>query len=138
MRRVSSLSSPQIDQLVAWFDDLWWTRGRGRADVEVMLENSVVIAFVDGDALVAFARVLSDRVYKALILDVVVDPARRGEGLGAALMDAVLADDAVVRCAHLELYCAPDMVGLYERYGFTAELGTLTFMRASRGEAASA
>jgi len=133
MRRISELSSSQVDELVRWFDGLWWINGRTRADVEVMLASCAVIAFVDDDdRLVAFARAISDRVYKALVLDVVVAVEQRGTGLGATLMDAVLAHPAVVTCAHIELYCAPDMVAFYERYGFTADLGTLTFMRATR------
>jgi GNAT superfamily N-acetyltransferase len=134
VRQVDRLTPPQVDQLIEWFATLWWIHGRTRAGVETMLDHCVVIALVDeGDRLAAFARVISDQVYKALILDVVVDEARRGTGLGAAIMDAVLAHPVVAGCEHLELYCAPDMVAFYERYGFTSELGTLTFMRAARG-----
>ena len=134
MRQVSKLSPAQVNQLTEWFDQLWWTAGRARHDIERMLEHCEVIALIgESDELVGFARVIGDRVYKALILDVVVDSERRGEGLGAELMDAVLAHPAVASCGHLELYCAPDMVSFYERYGFSSELGTLTFMRAAPG-----
>ena len=90
--QVSVLTSSQTEQLVRWFDDLWWTGGRTRTDVEQMLRHSTIVAFADRDGgLAAFARVLSDRVYKALVLDVVVAEEQRGRGVGATLMDAVLA-----------------------------------------------
>lgn len=37
----------------------------------------------------AFARILTDYVYKALILDVIVEPAYRGRGLGRLLMESI-------------------------------------------------
>ena len=95
-----------------------------------MLRHSTIVAFADRDGgLAAFARVLSDRVYKALVLDVVVAEEQRGRGVGATLMDAVLAHPAVASCQHVELYCAPDLIAFYRRYGFTSEVGTLAFMR---------
>ena len=130
MEQVSVLTSSQTEQLVRWFDDLWWTGGRTRTDVEQMLRHSTIVAFADRDGgLAAFARVLSDRVYKALVLDVVVAEEQRGRGVGATLMDAVLAHPAVASCQHVELYCAPDLIAFYQGYGFTSEVGTLAFMR---------
>lgn len=132
MRQIESLSPRQTQTLVELFESLWWTTKRALEDVQVMLEHSLVVAFEDDSGeLVAFARVISDRVYKALILDVVVVPALRGSGLGGRLLDAVLTDPRLARVEHFELYCAPDRVAFYERRGFTRELGTLVFMRAA-------
>lgn len=129
-RAITELDAAQVETLTDWFDELWWTSGRTRADVEIALANSVVVAFEDDSReLAGFARVISDRVYKALILDVVVDPKHRGRGLGKRLMDDAMSHPDLAAVQHFELYCAPDMVEFYERWGFTRELGTLTFMR---------
>jgi GNAT superfamily N-acetyltransferase len=130
MKRIAGLSDAQIDELVELFQDLWWTKGRDRAGVERMLAGSLVIGFEDAeDRLAGFARAISDGVYKALILDVVVAPRHRGSGLGRALIDTILSHPDLAEIECFELYCAPDMVPFYEMWGFTAELGTLTFMR---------
>ena len=131
--QIDRLDTAQLDDLLVLFRELWWARGRGREDAELMLANSLIVAFVDPDRrLAAFARVVTDRVYKAWILDVVVDPRHRGTGLGQRLIDAVVGHPTLADVRHLELYCAPDLVPFYQRWGFTAELGTLTPMRLDR------
>lgn len=134
VRRIEQLERTHVEELTSLFGELWWTPGRTREDVERMLAHSLVVAFVDDrGSLAAFARVLSDRVYKALVFDVVVAPALRGTGLGDRLVHAVLDHPELREVRHFELYCAPDMVPYYERFGFTSELGTLTFMRRDSG-----
>jgi GNAT superfamily N-acetyltransferase len=130
---IERLTDRQIDELVALYDDLWWARGRQRADVVRMLERCIPFGFVDRDGhLVAFCRIITDGVYKALLCDVVVAPSHRDRGLGARLVDAVLAHPIAGACGHLELYCLPPLIPFYRRWGFTADLGEVTFMRRIR------
>ncbi len=132
MQQISRLNSAQTRQLVSWFNDLWWTQGRTFDDVSKMLDHCIVVGFTDSDdKLIAFARVISDRVYKALVLDVVVDESRRREGLGTRLMKAVMTHPLMSHCSHFELYCAPDRIAFYEQFGYTKELDELTLMRAA-------
>lgn len=132
LTQVDRLDDGQVEQLQALFQEEWWTRGRSLNDVRRMLEGSqVVLGFVDDahDELVAFARAVTDDVYKALVLDVIVRADHRGTGLGARLMDAVLHHPRLAEVQHVELYCRPELVPFYERWGFTADLGELRFMR---------
>ena len=128
-----SLTSSQIDQLVSLYQTEWWTKGRTRTDTEKALQmGGPMFAFVsESDDLVAFARTITDGVYKALIFDIIVKATWRGTGLGALLMETVLNDPALVNVKHRELYCLEDMVPLYEKWGFTANLPNLHFMRKS-------
>jgi GNAT superfamily N-acetyltransferase len=129
-----SLTSSQIDQLVDLFQAEWWTTGRAKADVEKVLHSGgPIFAFVDSqsDELVAFARVLTDGVYKAMIFDIIVKSTRRNTGLGVRLMETVMNDPAIVNIRHCELYCLEEMVPFYEKWGFTAALAGLHFMRKS-------
>jgi predicted GNAT family N-acyltransferase len=110
----------------------WWTRGRQLPDIRRMLKHSdMIVGFCDSDSnrLIAFARVLTDSVYKALIFDVMVEASYRGQGLGRALMDAIVGHPALKSVRHFELYCRPELIPFYQRWGFTAELGELHFMR---------
>ena len=97
-----------------------------------MLQNSDFILGIvapESQELLAFARILTDRVFKALVLDVIVHPEHRQAGLGSLLMAHFLAQPDIARVRHIELYCLPERAEFYQRQGFTAELGELLFMR---------
>lgn len=133
-RLIQRLTALQEEELCRLYQDELWTRGRTREEVREMLEHTdLLFAFVDGEErLQAFARVLTDRVFKALVLDVIVAPEARGTGLGRRLMDAVLSCPELARVRDFELYCASDMVPFYEQWSFAGDLGGLRFLRRSR------
>ena len=83
----------------------------------------------DEDRLQAFARVLSDFVFKALLFDVIVASAYRGKGVGEQLMDAVYHHPKLREVRHFELYCHPEMANFYRRYGFVETDSKLQLMR---------
>jgi GNAT superfamily N-acetyltransferase len=127
-----ALTPSQVDQLVDLFQAEWWTKGRTKKDVEKILQSGgPVFAYVDPhtDELAAFARVLTDGVYKAIIFDIIVKAEWRKTGLGGVLMDAVVNDPALIDIKHRELYCLEEMVPFYEKWGFTSALAGLHFMR---------
>jgi predicted GNAT family N-acyltransferase len=63
------------------------------------------------------------------VLDVIVDPADRGSGLGARLMDELLARPELAKVESVELVCQPELVGFYRRWGFTDSVGRSMLMR---------
>lgn len=63
------------------------------------------------------------------MLDVVVDPAYRGTGLGARLVEELLARPELAHVDSIELVCQPELVGFYRRWGFTDEVGGSLLMR---------
>lgn len=136
-RRIAALRPAHVDTLTEWFKQQWWSSSppRGRADVEVMLKHSIVLAFEDehSSELAAFGRAISDRAFKALILDVIVAPERRRSGLGQAVVQAALEHEELARVRHIELYCAPDMVPYYERQHWQRLDPELAFMRLDDG-----
>src|SRR5262249_53005736 len=130
-----TLSAPQVADLLDLYRGEWWTQGRDPRDVQRMLQESdLLVGFCDAASqrLLAFARVLTDYVYKALVLDVIVASSQRGTGLGKALLDAVVDHPALASVQHFELYCRPEMVPFYARWGFTDDVGALRFMRRVR------
>lgn len=129
-----SLNNDQVDQLVGMFQAEWWTKGRTKADfAKVLASGGAVFAFIDpqGDELVAFARAMTDGVYKAMIFDIIVKSTWRNSGLGGLLMETVMNSPELVNIKHRELYCLAEMVPFYQKWGFTDELTGLHFMRKS-------
>ena len=128
------LDAPLVAQLVGLYATTWWAADRTAPEVTRMLAASdLVVALVDRrGALVAFARVLTDEVFVALVLDVVVAPAARGGGHGHTLLDAVLAHPRLARVASVELVCQPELVPFYRRWGFTDDVGGSTLLRRAR------
>lgn len=132
MNVVDRLAESHFADLMALYANEWWTSARQPGEVRKMLAHTdFVFGCVEEESgkLVGFARVLSDRVYKALILDVIVAESHRGSGLGRKLMDAILAHPELREVRHFELYCKPEMMPLYRKWGFTNELGDVNFMR---------
>ena len=128
---VNRLNGPQLQQLCELYQSEWWSRGRNLADVRRAVDRSdVVCAFCNLDGrLVAFSRVLTDFVYKAVVFDVIVAREHREIGLGQRLLDAILCHPALLFVEHIELYCRPELVPFYKKWGFTADLNQLRFMR---------
>ena len=105
-----------------------WGADRTVDDLTVALGHSLLnLGAWRGDELVGFVRALGDDRYRVLVEDVVVDAAERGNGVGTAMMRALLA-----RLAHVEevnLACAPQTVPFYARLGFTPAPGAHLTLR---------
>lgn len=134
---VETLSEAQVEELHVLYQDVWWSTGRSLADVRAMVEHCDFVFGVvarDSPKLLGFARVISDRVYKAFVFDVIIHPEHRAEGLGTFLMESLMGHPVLSRVRHIELYCLPDRVPFYERHGFSAEVGEIVLMRRTRGD----
>ncbi len=129
---IHSLTETQVGQLHQLYQKEWWTKLRTRADIDTMLQFSdLVFGFCEPetDRLIAFARVLTDRVFKAFIFDVIVDAAYRNQGLGRALMEMICEHPILAAVHHIELYCLPEMMPFYEKWGFVDQGGQTRLMR---------
>jgi GNAT superfamily N-acetyltransferase len=132
----STLSERHVQELHSLYQGEWWTRGRSLDEVRRVIGNSdLIFAVADRveDRLIAFARVLTDRVFKALVFDVIVAPGHRGEGLGRQLMDQIVRHPKLESVKHIELYCLPEVVPFYEKWGFSTDVAGVTFMRRKAG-----
>lgn len=126
------LTDEGIEQLHGLYGAEWWTSERTLADVTEMVRNTdelVVLWDTDADELVAFARVLTDYVYKALIFDMIVAGTHRGRGYGRRVMERILDHPDLRDVERFELYCRGEMVPFYEQWGFTDDTGGSRLMR---------
>ena len=122
---VDCVGETETPQLVDLFRGEWWTRERSESDIRRMLEHTDLIqagrARATGE-LVGFARVLTDRVFKAFIFDLIVAPGLRERGVGRLLLERILEHPTLANVHHFELYCLPEMVPYYERWEFKSGL----------------
>lgn len=132
---VRDASDVPLEGLLELYRTAWWTLDRGPDDVRVMLRHSdLVFGYRERESgrLVAFARVLTDRVYRAIVFDVVVAPEFQGRGLGSAVMEQVLGHRDLAGVRNFELYCLPELIPFYERWGFSSDVGGVLLMRKKR------
>ena len=94
-----------------------WANMRSPLDIQRMLDRSqITLGVWDDDKLIAFSRVITDDMFRALIDDVVVDAAVRSQGIAATMLDKLLK-----RLQHVEqvmLDCDTGLSGFYARFGF--------------------
>jgi predicted GNAT family N-acyltransferase len=94
-----------------------WAGARTLDGLEAMLAGTqIVVGAWKGDRLVGFARALTDGVYRALVDDVIVDEAERGQGVGDELVRRLLERLAEVEAVSLR--CDEALVPFYTRHGF--------------------
>ncbi|MDQ1625588.1 MAG: hypothetical protein QOJ49_1086 [Actinomycetota bacterium] len=121
----------QLD-LMRLYAGAWWAEQRSADGVATMLDHTDLFATAQDSGtgrLVAFARVLTDFTFVALVLDVIVAESSRGRGIGAALMDALCADERLATVESIELTCQQELEPFYARWGFTSRVGGSRLMR---------
>lgn len=97
----------------------YWVPGIARASVEKCIQHSLCFgAYADGRQ-IGFARVVTDYVRFAHLLDVFVLPELRGRGIAKQLMEAILSHPELKTIVRYTLG-TQDAHALYARYGFTA------------------
>lgn len=126
------LSPAQTDELLRLYAGEWWSARRTEGDVARMLRSSdLLFAVVErrSDTLAAFARVLTDSTYLALVLDVIVAPGHRERGLGRLLMESICSHRTLRAVTSIELVCQPELVPFYRKWGFSERVGRSQLLR---------
>lgn len=135
---VTTLDTAQAEQLGELFRGEWWCADRSAEQVRRLLAGpSLLYGLVEPQTrhLAAFARVVSDGVFKAWLCDVIVAPAWRNHGLGRMLLERVVTDPRLAGVAHLELCCLDTLVPFYRRFDFAEPATPLRLLRRERGGA---
>lgn len=119
----NELTSDQLDQLHVLMTKMWWCIDRTKDEITIMLKHCIPFAVIDTNTnrLVGFGRVLTDEIKYAYIYDVMTEESLRGIGIGKMIMNAILSHPELSRVKYFELTCAPDMVGYYEKFGFSRD-----------------
>jgi len=108
----------------------YWAKGRSRTEVEASIKESVCFGVYDDNVQVGFARVITDKVVLAYLLDFFIFEPFRGRGLSHVLMQEILAHEDFRTV--FWLLSTGDAHGLYEKFGFVRVEGASRLMRRER------
>jgi GNAT superfamily N-acetyltransferase len=97
----------------------YWVPGISRANVEICIEHSFCFGVYVDNRQVAFARLVTDYVRFAHLMDVFVLPPFRGLGYSKLLMRHILAHPRLATIVRFSLGTS-DAHTLYGQFGFTA------------------
>ncbi|MGL5939931.1 MAG: GNAT family N-acetyltransferase [Waterburya sp.] len=78
--------------------------------------------------LIGFARAMSDGVFHATMLDIVVHPDFQGRGLGKAIATRLLQQLQQAAIKDITLFASPHLVDFYQQLGFVAQPHNLQWM----------
>jgi N-acetylglutamate synthase-like GNAT family acetyltransferase len=120
-------------QLQALYHHAPWAAGRDLDGIKIMLENTdYVFSAWDDRRLVGFARVLTDRIYRATLWDVVVHPDYQGQRVGESLMKTILSHPGLSKVQKFWLNTR-DKQAFYERFGFVRSNQGMVLEQPSKG-----
>ena len=95
----------------------YWAKGRGREEVIKSMENAICFAVFDGKEQIGFARLVTDYVVFAWLMDVFVIDEYKSKGVGRFLMDYIMNLPAIQEVNGIGLR-TNDAHGFYRKYGF--------------------
>lgn len=105
----------------------YWARGIPRATVERSIRHSLSFGMFHGKRQIGFARAVTDRATFAYLADVFVAEDERGRGLGAWLVETVMAHPELTGLRRW-LLATRDAHALYRRFGFRPVADPSIFM----------
>lgn len=97
----------------------YWAKGRTIEEVKTTIENSFCFGIYNNGKQIGFARVVTDYVVFAYIMDVFIAEEQQGKGYSSLLMDKLLNEPAFKKVKTWRLATA-DAHFLYEKFGFEA------------------
>jgi GNAT superfamily N-acetyltransferase len=113
----TDLARMDVDFVHRHLRNSYWASDRPREVIERSMQNSLCFGAFRGNQQVAFGRAITDRAVFAYLADVFVIPECRGQGIGKALIDAVVKHPDL-RGVPLMFLRTRDAHGLYSQFGF--------------------
>ncbi len=99
-------------------EESYWGKGRTLEDVQKTIDNSFCFGlYSETNEQVGFARVVTDFVVFAYVMDVIIFKDYQGNGLGYKLISHIMTSDALSEIKTFALK-TKDAHSLYERFGF--------------------
>ncbi|NKI32241.1 GNAT family N-acetyltransferase [Croceivirga thetidis] len=101
-------------------EEAYWSKGRTIEEVKTSIENSLCFGLylVDGDKQIGFARVATDYIVFAWLMDVFIDAKFKGQGYGKSLVQHIVDHPKLSNVNGFGLRTS-DAHGLYHQFGFT-------------------
>ncbi|MCV9930489.1 GNAT family N-acetyltransferase [Flavobacterium sp. LS1R49] len=99
--------------------DIYWAAGRTMEEVQTTIDNSFCFGIFLEDKQIGFARVITDYVVFAYVMDVFITEEHRGKGYSSVLIDRMINEPALKEVKIWRL-ATTDAHFLYSKFGFTA------------------
>ena len=97
--------------------DIYWAAGRTIKEVQTTIDHSFCFGIYLDDQQIGFARVITDYVVFAYVMDVFIDETHRGKGYASVLIDAMLKEPKL-KSVKIWRLATSDAHFLYEKFGF--------------------
>ena len=97
--------------------DIYWAAGRTMEEVQTTIDASFCFGIYLDDQQIGFARVVTDYVVFAYLMDVFIDEKYRGKGYASVLIDAMMKEPQLQQVKIWRL-ATSDAHFLYEKFGF--------------------
>jgi GNAT superfamily N-acetyltransferase len=111
----SKLDVPFIQDFLK---DIYWAAGRTVEEVQTTIDASICFGLYLNEKQIGFARVITDYVVFAYVMDVFIDQKYRGKGYSSLLIEAVLNEPQLQKVTIWRL-ATRDAHFLYKKFGFT-------------------
>ena len=109
----------QIDVIHQFLTNTYWAKGRTLDEVKKTIQTSFCFGVYENTHQIGFARVATDYVVFAYIMDVFILPEFRGFGYSKQLMKVIHEHPQLLSCKVWMLKTS-DAHGLYKQFGYTS------------------
>jgi GNAT superfamily N-acetyltransferase len=97
--------------------DIYWAAGRTMDEVQITIDNSFCFGIYLNDKQIGFARVITDYVVFAYLMDVFITEEHRGKGYSSILINSMMTEPKLKEVKIWRL-ATSDAHFLYEKFGF--------------------
>lgn len=98
--------------------DIYWAAARTIEEVQTTIDASVCFGIYLDEQQIGFARVITDYVVFAYIMDVFIDENHRRKGYSSILVEAIL-NESTLQKVKIWRLATTDAHYLYEKFGFS-------------------
>lgn len=112
----SKLNVPFIQNFLK---DIYWAAGRTIDEVQATIDASFCFGIYLDEEQIGFARVVTDYVVFAYLMDVFIDANHRGKGYSSLLIEAMMKEPQLQQVKIWRL-ATLDAHFLYKKFGFTS------------------
>lgn len=123
-----------VQEFYDLFQHAYWADERTKGSIEKMMRNTEVFLGLrdkSKNKLIGMTRVVTDFTYHAMIVDVIIHKAYRGNGLGERLISETVGHPSLIHMDSYELYCKKELIDFYQKNGFDIE-SHLVYMRSEK------
>jgi GNAT superfamily N-acetyltransferase len=112
----SKLNVPFVQNFLK---DIYWAAGRTMEEVQTTIDASICFGIYLNGEQIGFARVITDHVVFAYLMDVFIDEQHRGKGYSSLLIETMMKEEQLQQVKIWRL-ATSDAHFLYKKFGFEA------------------